>query len=102
MIPFKTAPHAIQAPPKFLRPNFERMPPELKQLKNWVLWVAVWNGSKWTKRPIQVSGYGASTTNPSHWSSFEDAKQAYELADQRGYIELHEKFPTGLCRTCSA
>ena len=28
----------LQAPPKFVRPNFERMPPELKQLKNWVLW----------------------------------------------------------------
>ena len=40
----------VQAPPKFVRPNFERMPPELKPLKNWVLWGAVWNGSKWTKR----------------------------------------------------
>jgi putative DNA primase/helicase len=76
-----------QAPPRFLRPNFERMPPELKLLKNWVLWGAVWNGSKWTKRPIQVSGFGASTTNPKHWSSFDDVKQAYE----RGYIELREK-----------
>ena len=81
----------VQAPPKFLRPNFERMPPELKQLKNWVLWGAVWNGSKWTKRPIQVSGYGASTTNPKHWSTFNDVKQAYEHAVQRGYIELREK-----------
>ena len=49
---------AIPPPPKYIRPNFERMPPELKLLKNWVLWGAVWNGSKWTKRPIQISGYG--------------------------------------------
>src|ERR1022692_3691795 len=82
---------AIQAPPKFIRPNFERMPPELKLLKNWVLWGAIWNGSKWTKRPIQVSGFGASTTNPKHWSSFDDVKQAYERAVQRGYIELRKK-----------
>ena len=80
-----------QAPPKFLRPKFERMPAELKQLKNWVLWVPIWNGSKWTKRPIQLSGFGASTTNPKHWSSFDDVKQAYERAVQRGYIEVREK-----------
>jgi len=36
-----------QAPPKFIRPNFDRMPVELKELKNWLLWGAVWNGSKW-------------------------------------------------------
>jgi primase-polymerase (primpol)-like protein len=67
------------------------MPPELKPLKNWLLWAAVWNGSKWTKRPIQVSGYGASTTKPKHWSSFEDVKQAYERAVKNGYMELREK-----------
>ena len=29
---------SAQAPPKFIQPNFDRMPPELKTLKNWVLW----------------------------------------------------------------
>ena len=82
---------AAQAPPKPLRPNFERMPDALKQVPNWVLWVLVWNGSKWTKRPIQPSGFGASTTKPKHWSSFEAVKQAYERAVERGYIELREK-----------
>jgi primase-polymerase (primpol)-like protein len=57
------------APPVFIRPNFDRMPPELKLLKNWVLWAAVWKGSKWTKRPTQISGYGASTTKPEHHPS---------------------------------
>ena len=71
-----------QSPPSFLSPNFERMPPELRQLPNWVLWVAIWNGSKWTKRPIQPSGYGASTTKPKHWSPFDQARQAYEQALQ--------------------
>ena len=80
-----------QAPPKFLRPNFETMPAELKPLKNWLLWAPTWNGSKWTKRPIQPSGYGASTTNPKHWTSFDDAKQGYERAVERGFIELREK-----------
>ena len=79
------------APPRFIRPNFDRMPPELKTLKNWVLWAPVWSGTKWTKRPTQISGYGASTTNPKHWSCFDEVKQAYELAVQRGYMELREK-----------
>ena len=89
-----TTPNAktgAQAPPKFLRPKFERMPPGLTQRPNWVPWVPIWNGSKWTKRPIQVSGFGASTTNPKHWSSFDDVKQAYERAVERGYIELRQK-----------
>ena len=79
------------ASPNYIRPNFDRMPPELKLLKNWVLWAAVWNGSKWNKRPIQVSGYWASSTNSKHWSSFDDVRKAYECAVQRGYMELREK-----------
>jgi primase-polymerase (primpol)-like protein len=80
-----------QARPKFLQPNFELMPSELKLLKNWVLWVPIWNGSKWTKRPIQVSGFGASTTSPKHWSSFDDVKRAYERAFERGCLEIRER-----------
>ena len=79
------------APPVYIRPNFGRMPTEMKLLKNWLMWAAVWNGKKWTRRPIQILGYGASTTNPKHWSSFEDVKQAYECAVARGCIELREK-----------
>src|SRR4051812_2093890 len=86
-----TGPAGAQAPPNFIRPNFERMPPELKHLKNWVLWAAVWNGKKWTKRPIQVSGFGAAATNPKHWSSFEDTKQAYQRAVKLGYMDLRER-----------
>ena len=85
-----TATEAAQARPKFISPKFERMPPELKALKNWLIWAPVWNGSKWTKRPIQINGYGASTTKPKHWSSFDDVKQAYELSVARGYMELRE------------
>jgi len=77
--------------PKFLRPNFEKMPAELKQLKNWVLWYPRWTGSKWTKVPIQPSGFGSSTINPKHWSSFDGVKQAYERAIERIYIEVHER-----------
>lgn len=77
--------------PKFLCPIFERMPAELNLLKNWVLWIPIWNGSKWTKRPIQTSGYGASTTNPKHWCSFDAVKEAYERAVERGYVEFRDR-----------
>src|ERR1700735_4637216 len=80
-----------QTPPNYIRPDFDRMPPELKSRKNWLMWAPVWSGKKWTKRPIQISGYGASTTNSKHWSSFDDAKQAYECSVGGGYMELHEK-----------
>src|SRR5262245_24234819 len=74
------------APPNFLPPNFDCIPAELKQSKTWVLWVPRWTGRKWTKRPIQPSGYGASTTKPEHWSSFEDVRCAYERAIKEGGI----------------
>ena len=80
-----------QTLPKFIRPNFERVPADLKQPKNWVLWVPIWTGSKWTKRPVRPSGFWANTTNAKHGSSFEDVKQAYEHAVARGYVEIRER-----------
>jgi hypothetical protein len=73
------------------------MPHELTQLPNWVLWAAIWNGSKYTKRPIQPSGYGASSTNPKHWSSFDQVRQTYERAAAQGYIELRERNKSRQC-----
>lgn len=80
-----------QPSPNFIPPRFDQMPAELKSLEKWVLWGSIWNGSKWTKRPIQISGYGASSTNPKHWSSFDKAKRAYERAVAQGYMELRER-----------
>jgi hypothetical protein len=74
-----------QAPPNFIWPNFDRMPTELKLLKNLVLWGGVWNGSKRNKR--QISDHGASQTNPRHWSSFDNVKQAYEGAVRRMSVQ---------------
>jgi hypothetical protein len=82
---------AAAARPKFLHPNFERLPAELKLLKCWVLWVPIWSGSKWTKRPVQPSGFWVKTTDAKHRSSFEDVKQAYEHAVARGYVEVRQR-----------
>jgi hypothetical protein len=70
--------------PRFRRPNFDRMPPELKERPNWVLWVP--SGSKWTKRPIQPTGYGASTTTPKHWSTFEQVRQVHDIQRAPGTL----------------
>jgi primase-polymerase (primpol)-like protein len=70
------------------------MPPELKELPNWLLWYPFWTGSKWSKRPIQPSGYGASSTNPRHWHSFAEIKRAYESAVERGYMRVREQDQT--------
>jgi putative DNA primase/helicase len=80
-----------EAPPTYILPNFDNMPAELKQRPNWVLWVAEQKGTKWTKVPVQPSGYPASTTNPRHWSSFDDARHAYECAVAEGGLVLHHK-----------
>jgi putative DNA primase/helicase len=82
---------AAKAPPNFIPPNFEGMPAELKKLRNWVLWVPVLKGPKWTKRPIQPSGFAASTINPKHWSSFNDVRDAYDRTLKVGHIEVREK-----------
>lgn len=84
-------------PPTFLRPDFDCIPAELKLLKNWVLWVPRSTGRKWTKRPIQTSGFYASTTKPEHWSSFDDVRRAYDRAiEERGITIPNEgRVPIG-------
>jgi hypothetical protein len=90
----KAVDDAAEAPPQFIPPNFENMPAELTHRANWLLWVALPVGSKWTKRPMQLSGFGASTTNPRHWSSFDDVRCAYERAAEQGGIVLRERTGT--------
>ena len=56
-----------------LTPIFENIPPELKDLNQWV----VWKDDKIPHKPRSVNSK-ASVTNPGSWSSFEQAKVAYE------------------------
>lgn len=53
--------------------NLDRIPPELKELKQWV---CTYEGSK---VPMMADCYGsASSTNPQTWSSFENTRVAVE------------------------
>jgi len=93
---------AVQAPPKVIRPNFERMPPELKLLKNWVLWRYLppkSNGGKWRKVPFQPNGKTANTTDRSTWSRFEECCAAYaqDKFDGIGFVFDGYIGADGLC-----
>lgn len=63
--------------PVVRQPIWENIPEELKKVPHWVVWS--WTEKapgKWDKPPMQLSGYLASPTDPSHWTSFEKAKAA--------------------------
>ena len=65
---------------KYSKLFVENIPIELKNLRHWVCWKFVWNEEKqkYDKVPIDAkTGYGASSTNPNSWSSFDKALDSY-------------------------
>ena len=77
----------VQGPPVILVPNFDRMPDELKGMKNWVVWKYMppkSAGSKWRKVPFQANGTPAKTTDPSTWSGFDECRTAYHQGGWSG------------------
>lgn len=59
------------------------IPNELKSLKNWVLWRAVYNEKQqaYSKVPYSVNGYKASSNKPNTWSDFNSVSDAYLIGD---------------------
>jgi hypothetical protein len=57
-----------------------QLPKSLIELDRWILWRQEVVQGRVTKVPYTVIGYRASTTNPSHWSSFEQAHQTWRGA----------------------
>ena len=64
-------------PPIAPAPNFEEIPEELRNLKQWVMWRYVWKETSWTKVPMQPDGTAASTTDPETWASFDSVVLAF-------------------------
>jgi len=72
---------AISPKPIPIEPQPERIPAELRKLRQWVVWKYELNGAKWTKLPYNAeTGHRASTTNPQTWTSFGNAARAYQHA----------------------
>ena len=62
-----------------------KVPGELRQLKQWVVWKRVWDADRedWKKVPFNArTGKHASTTNPDTWSYFETALRVYRKNSQ--------------------
>ncbi len=74
------------------------VPQELKERDQWVTWkYKLTDKGKLTKVPLQTTGVGASTTNPSHWTSYDNA---YRNAQQNnrgvGYLFSKDDTYTGI------
>lgn len=60
--------------------NPGNIPTELKALRRWAPWKAIWNEErgKWDKVPYRPEGYGLSSMQPDRWVSFEEAVRAFD------------------------
>lgn len=78
--------------------KFAAIPEELRQLRYWVVWKYVDIGAKkLSKEPFDPkTGTHADVTDPSTWSGFEEAFNAYQLGkyDGLGFV-FHETNPYG-------
>jgi len=75
--------------PQVLPVKPESIPQELKSINRWVLWRLERhtknNGEEvWKKVPHQANGRLAQVTNPKHWSTYEDAFDAYLMEGYEG------------------
>jgi hypothetical protein len=70
--------------------SYSNVPEELRVLPNWVVWkfTKVESSAKLTKVPYQINGHKASSTDPSHWVTFEVAFNFLSLGgfDGLGFV----------------
>lgn len=74
-----------QPEPDWLKVLSDSIPKELKALRQFLVWKAELRDKKWTKPPYNArNGNAGSSNNPDTWSTFEEAKWAYENGDWSG------------------
>lgn len=61
-----------------------KIPSELKELKQWVVWKTVVRNGKISKSPFQPNGRPASSTDPKTWTTFSGAVEALETGKFEG------------------
>jgi len=79
----------MSSKPQVLPVKPESIPQELKSICRWVVWKLEGHTKKngeevWKKVPHQVNGRLAQVTNPKHWSTYEDAFDAYLMEGYEG------------------
>ena len=64
--------------------DLSNLPDNVKAYPHWVLWKSEnrYNAEKATKVPYSIAGHKASSTEPSHWSSFDDAFDAFIMSSE--------------------
>lgn len=67
-----------------IRPNFNTIPDELKDVNQWILWKMIQRDGKEVKLPWSVYDKPASSTDPNTWSSFECAVMRYDERQHAG------------------
>jgi len=65
--------------------NGANIPPELKAMRRWAVWKAIWNESrqKYDKIPCSPQHYGLSTKKVSEWGDFDTAAKVLSLNPTR-------------------
>lgn len=56
--------------------NYQLIPFEMRQYRQWIVWKFEDVNNKKTKVPYNINGYKASVTNPQTWNSFDEVVQA--------------------------
>ncbi|QJX01249.1 DnaB-like helicase C-terminal domain-containing protein [Frigoriglobus tundricola] len=64
--------------------SFANIPAALRERSQWVLWKNVTRDGEPTKVPVRPDGGAAKSTDPSTWSSFEQARAAFDPARHAG------------------
>jgi hypothetical protein len=97
----------MSAKPDIPAPDFDKVPTELRERPQWVMWRSERDGDRWTKRPYQVKAPPegrnpplASTTDPKTWSPFDEARTLYgafpDQYDGIGYVFAGDDPYTGV------
>jgi primase-polymerase (primpol)-like protein len=63
--------------PKSPEIYFDNIPQELKDAPNWTLWKYVFRHEKWTKIPFQTNREEGDSSDPSKWTTYENAVKVY-------------------------
>lgn len=76
--------------------RYDKVPFELKKLRQWLCWKLITRDGKATKLPVQPNGEPASSTDPSTWCSFKETVEASSRFSGIGFVFSDEDYFIGI------